>query len=135
MDNLTLQQRSDVMARVRSKGMRPELAVRKLAYSLGYRYRLHARDLPGCPDMVFRPRRKVVFVHGCFWHRHANCKLARMPKSHVSFWRQKLEGNRRRDEEKRRELVRAGWRVLTIWECQIPKIGRVAARLQRFLNA
>src|SRR5580704_9432837 len=107
------------MARVRSKNMRPEMAVRKLVFAMGYRYRLHVRDLPGCPDLVFRPRRKVIFVHGCFWHRHADCSLARLPKSRLDFWEPKLEGNRQRDEKNNEALAREGWRVLTVWECQV----------------
>lgn len=123
------------MARVRSKNSRPELLVRKLVYSLGYRYRLYQRDLPGSPDLVFRPRQKVIFVHGCFWHRHAKCALARMPKSRVDFWSEKLEGNRRRDERNKRALAREGWRVLTIWECQLRDTSRLEARIRRFLDA
>ena len=122
------------MARVRSKNSRPELAVRKIVFAFGYRYRLHARTLPGCPDLVFRPRRKVIFVHGCFWHRHANCILARMPKSRIDFWTTKLEGNRNRDNRNKRSLAREGWKVLTIWECQLRDAARVEARIRRFLD-
>lgn len=135
MDSLTPEERSEIMARVRSKNSRPELFVRKLVYALGYRYRLHQRDLPGSPDLVFRPRQKVIFVHGCFWHRHAKCALARMPKSRVDFWSEKLEGNRRRDDRNRRALAREGWRVLTIWECQIRDASRLEAKIRRFLDA
>ena len=95
MDSLSPAERSEIMARVRSKDSRPELFVRKLVFALGYRYRLHAEDLPGHPDMAFRKLRKVIFVHGCFWHRHAACALARLPKSRLDFWLPKLEGNRR----------------------------------------
>lgn len=135
VDSLSKKERSEIMARVRSKNMRPELVVRKLVFALGYRYRLHARDLPGCPDLVFRPRRKVIFVHGCFWHRHADCALARMPKSRLDFWEPKLEGNRRRDEKNGRALAREGWKVLTIWECQLNGSARVEAKIRRFLDA
>jgi DNA mismatch endonuclease (patch repair protein) len=135
VDSLTPEERSEIMARVRSKNSRPELFVRKLVYALGYRYRLHQRDLPGSPDLVFRPRQKVIFVHGCFWHRHAKCALARMPKSRVDFWSEKLEGNRRRDDRNRRALAREGWRVLTIWECQIRDASRLEAKIRRFLDA
>lgn len=123
------------MARVRSKNSRPELFVRKLVYSLGYRYRLHARDLPGQPDIAFRKFRKVIFVHGCFWHRHAACALARLPKSRLDFWLPKLEGNKKRDDSNRRALLRDGWRVLTIWECQLKSPARLTARIRRFLDA
>ena len=123
------------MARIRSKNMRPEMLVRRLVFGMGYRYRLHARELPGCPDIVFRPRRKVIFVHGCFWHRHANCAIARIPKSRVEFWEAKLEGNRKRDEKNKRKLAREGWRVLIIWECQLGDAARLEARIRRFLDA
>jgi len=123
------------MARVRSTNTRPELAVRKLVFGLGYRYRLHARELPGCPDLVFRPRRKVIFVHGCFWHRHASCALARMPKSRLEFWRPKLEGNRKRDDRNKKALAREGWKVLTIWECELNNADRLKKIIRRFLDA
>jgi DNA mismatch endonuclease (patch repair protein) len=134
VDSLSQEERSEIMARVRSKNTRPELAVRKLVFALGYRYRLHAKALPGCPDLVFRPRRKAIFVHGCFWHRHANCALARMPKSRIDFWTAKLEGNRRRDTRNKRELGRQGWKVLTIWECQLRGAASLEERIRRFLD-
>ena len=123
------------MGRVRSRNSRPELCVRKIVFALGYRYRLHARDLPGVPDLVFRSRKRVIFVHGCFWHRHANCALARMPKSRIDFWETKLEGNRKRDEKNRKALSREGWKVLTIWECQLKHTARLEGRLGRFFDA
>jgi DNA mismatch endonuclease (patch repair protein) len=123
------------MARVRSKDTRPELRVRKLVFALGYRYRLHDRKLPGCPDLVFRPRRKVIFVHGCFWHRHTRCALARLPKSRLDFWIPKLEGNKLRDQRNKRALARRRWKVLTIWECQLADPSRVSALIRRFLDA
>ena len=135
MDSLSPQERSAVMARVRSKNMRPELAVRKLVFALGFRYRLHAKDLPGHPDLVFRPRKKVIFVHGCFWHRHAKCALARMPKSRLDFWEPKLEGNRQRDEKNNKALAREGWKVLTLWECELKDVARLERRIRRFLDA
>jgi DNA mismatch endonuclease (patch repair protein) len=134
VDSLTPEERSDIMARVRSKNSRPELAVRRIVFALGYRYRLHARALPGCPDLVFRPRRKVIFVHGCFWHRHADCALARIPKSRIDFWTTKLEGNRKRDKRNKRALTREGWKVLTIWECQLRDAARLETRIRRFLD-
>ncbi|MBZ0272914.1 very short patch repair endonuclease [bacterium] len=135
MDTLSLKERSERMARVRAKDTKPEMLVRSLAHSLGYRYRLHARDLPGCPDLVFRRRRKVIFVNGCFWHRHARCALARLPKSRREFWVPKLEANKARDRRIRRALQRNGWKVLTIWECQIKDIEKLSRNLRRFLDA
>jgi DNA mismatch endonuclease (patch repair protein) len=102
---------------------------------LGYRYRLHDSRLPGCPDLVFKSRRKVIFVHGCFWHRHSRCALARMPKSRLDFWRPKLEGNKARDRRNHRALTRGGWRVLTIWECQTSEPERLRKIIRRFLDA
>ncbi len=135
MDNLSRSERSEIMARVRSTDTRPEMLVRKLVYGMGYRYRLHVRNLPGCPDIVFRKRARVVFVHGCFWHRHTGCALARLPKSRLDFWLSKLEGNKKRDDRNKRALQRKGWKVMTIWECQLKKPARLADRIRRFLDA
>jgi DNA mismatch endonuclease (patch repair protein) len=123
------------MARVRSKNTRPELLVRKLTFALGYRYRLHDKKLPGSPDLVFRPRRKVIFVHGCFWHQHERCSIARVPKSRQDFWTRKFEGNKLRDQRNKTALARQGWKVLTIWECQLVDPERVSKRIGRFLDA
>jgi DNA mismatch endonuclease (patch repair protein) len=109
--------RSANMRAIRSTGMRPELAVRRLVHGLGYRYRLHRRTLPGTPDMVFPGRRKVIFVHGCFWHGHS-CKLGHVPKSNLGYWGPKLERNRTRDEKSLKSLKADGWKVLVIWECK-----------------
>jgi DNA mismatch endonuclease (patch repair protein) len=108
-DTLTPQERSARMAKVRSRNTKPERVVRRLVYSLGFRYRLHVAHVPGKPDLVFASRRKAIFVHGCFWHRHAEpaCKLARMPKSRLDFWKPKLERNRLRDERTGREWPNA----------------------------
>ena len=135
MDTVPPSKRSEVMARVRSKDTRPELFVRRLVFAMGYRYRLHAKGLPGCPDLVFSSRQKVIFVHGCFWHRHENCALARMPKSRLGFWRPKLEGNKRRDVKNMKRLAREGWKVLTIWECQLNDSVRLQTTIRRFLDA
>ena len=123
------------MARVRSKDTAPEMLVRRVVYGMGRRYRLHAVDLPGRPDMVFRSTSKVIFVHGCFWHRHANCALARLPKSRTDFWLPKLEANRQRDARNKRALARAGWKVLTLWECQLNERERIKKKIRRFLDA
>lgn len=118
-DTLTPEQRSERMSRVRGKDTKPEILVRRLVHGMGYRYRLHRNNLPGKPDLVFGPRKKVIFIHGCYWHRHEGCKLARLPKSRLDFWLPKLEGNKARDETKQRELSAMGWKYLVIWECEI----------------
>lgn len=120
-DKLTPERRSRNMARIRARDTKPEMAVRRLVHGLGYRYRLHQRDLPGKPDLVFASRKKVVFVHGCFWHQHTAtaCKIARRPKSGGEYWDAKLDRNVARDGEVKKALARLGWRSLTIWECQV----------------
>lgn len=133
MDSLTPAQRSERMSRVRSKDTKPELAVRRLVHAMGYRYRLHGQ-LPGRPDMVFASRRKVIFVHGCFWHRHRGCKNCRMPKSRLAFWRAKLEGNRQRDLVKMKELRKLGWKPLVVWECELKAVDRLSNRIRGFLE-
>ena len=135
VDTLSPQERSQRMALVHGKDTVPEFVVRGLVFGLGYRYRLHVRGLPGQPDIVFRKRRKVIFVHGCFWHRHTNCALARLPKSRLDFWTPKLDGNRKRDQRNKRALAKDGWEVLTIWECQIKDTVRLSSTIRRFLDA
>src|SRR5690606_15584870 len=110
--------------------------VRRLVHGMGYRYRLHRRDLPGTPDLVFPGRKKVIFVHGCFWHRHPDptCKLARLPKSRREFWLPKLEGNRARDVENMARLEELGWESMTIWECQLRDQEALEERVRRFLD-
>lgn len=135
MDTLTPRQRSERMSRVRGTNTKPELAVRRLVHSLGYRYRLHDKALPGKPDLVFRKRKKVIYVHGCFWHRHANCKLARIPKSRHDFWLPKLEGNASRDARNIRRLEEMGWDALVLWECEVRHLADHAERIIEFLGA
>lgn len=134
MDTLTKAQRSERMAKIRSKNTRPELRVRQALHGLGYRYRLHRRDLPGCPDLVFPSRRKIVFVHGCFWHGHLGCKVANKPKTHGSFWSAKFKRNRSRDASNQAALVRNGWKVCTVWECETRYTAVLESRLSRFLG-
>ena len=111
--------RSQIMRAVKSKDTKPEMIVRRLVHGMGYRYRLHRAGLPGKPDLVFGPRRKVIFVHGCFWHGH-NCKRgARVPKTNVEYWTAKINRNRQRDEACEASLVAMGWRVLIVWECEM----------------
>lgn len=134
MDTLTVKQRSERMSRVKGKGTKTEMMVRRLVHGMGYRYRLHGRDLPGRPDLVFPSRRKVIFVHGCFWHRHPGCKLARMPKSRLDFWKNKLESNRERDLRNQAALLDKGWRFLVAWECELRDLGTLASRIKNFLE-
>jgi len=134
MDTLTPAERSERMSRVRGKDTVPELAVRRLVFAMGYRYRLHAKDLPGKPDLVFRSRKSAVFVHGCFWHRHRNCSLARFPKSRLDFWKAKLESNAERDQRNLVMLRERGWRTLVVWECEMKDMEQLATRLRRFLE-
>lgn len=124
MDTLTPEARSERMGRIRGRDTRPEMLVRRVIHGLGFRYRLHAKELPGKPDIVFRRRKVAIFVHGCFWHRHPDpaCKLARMPKSRIEFWQAKFNRNRDRDVEVRANLEALGWKVLVIWECQTFKL-------------
>jgi DNA mismatch endonuclease (patch repair protein) len=135
MDTMSQAQRSERMSRIRAKDTEPELRVRSLVHRMGYRFRLHGAKLPGKPDMVFPSRRKVIFIHGCFWHRHpAQCTLARLPKSRMEFWGPKLEANRLRDQRNRRALTKLGWKSLVIWECQLAKMDQVAAKIAKFLE-
>lgn len=136
MDRLTPDHRSANMRRIKSTDTRPELAVRRLCHALGYRYRLHRKDLPGKPDLVFPSRRAVIFVHGCFWHQHPldTCSDSRRPKSNASYWNKKLERNVERDRKVIRDLEQDGWRVLVIWECQSRDNG-LATRITEFLDS
>lgn len=133
MDTLTAAERSQVMKRVRSKDTRPELQVRSLVHRMGYRFRLHRKDLPGTPDLAFPRLGKIIFVHGCFWHGH-NCRAGRnRPSSNATYWRNKLDRNRSRDQRNRRSLREAGWRVMVVWECQLRDYS-LESRLRRFLE-
>ena len=135
-DTLSPAARSERMSRVRGKDTKPEMTVRRLVHGMGYRYRLHDKHLPGSPDLVFRGRRKVIFVHGCFWHRHSDpaCKLARMPKSRQNFWEPKLEGNRERDERNREALNREDWRQMVVWECECGQTEQLKNKIRGFLD-
>lgn len=135
-DTLSPSERSKRMSLVRNRDTKPELQVRRLVHGLGYRYRLHRADLPGKPDLVFSSRRKVIFVHGCFWHRHPDpeCKLARLPKSRLEFWLPKLEGNRERDLRNESLLESSGWQALIIWECELTDKSQLEAKIIDFLE-
>lgn len=137
MDTLTPAERSARMARVKGKGSSAEMTVRRLVHRMGYRYRLHGAKLPGRPDLVFPGRKKAIFVHGCFWHRHPDpdCKLARLPKSRQDFWIPKLEGNRARDLRQLEELKALGWSALILWECELKNEAFLENEIRTFLNS
>ncbi|MBN2581333.1 MAG: DNA mismatch endonuclease Vsr [Pirellulales bacterium] len=134
-DTFTKSERSRIMAAVKSKDTAPELAVRRLVHAMGYRYRLHVRSLPGVPDMVFPRFRKIINVHGCFWHLHG-CPRCRVPSARRRYWLSKLRRNAKRDAMVRRKLQREGWQVLTIWECQTTpkKLESLRKRLIAFFS-
>lgn len=118
-DSLTKEQRSRNMAAIKGINTKPEITVRKFLFAAGLRYRLHRKDLPGRPDIVLSGLKTVVFVNGCYWHRHNNCKLSYTPKSNQEFWQNKFQGNIDRDQINYRKLTEAGWKIIVVWECQV----------------
>ena len=130
----TREQRSRVMRAVKSRDTRPEMLTRRMIHAMGYRYRLHRKDLPGKPDMVFPSKRKAIFIHGCFWHGHDCARGARVPKSNRDYWETKIRRNRERDTQSEAALKRDGWRVLTVWECQMKDEEALRKRLRQFLE-
>ena len=139
MDSLTREKRSWNMSRIRSKDTRPEKMVRSLLHRAGYRFRLHRKDLPGTPDIVLLKYHTVLFVHGCFWHRHPGCPYAYTPKSRLDFWQQKFDENVARDQRNQDQLKEAGWNVIIIWECELKNpdwvLKKITEKLQSFLDA
>lgn len=133
MDIVSPEKRSQMMAGIKGKNTKPELVVRKLVHSMGFRYRLHRKNLPGSPDLAFVRLKKVIFVHGCFWHRHPGCRFAYTPKSNASFWLDKLEGNVRRDALTLTALDALGWQVLVVWECEVSHLPSLILKLNSFL--
>ncbi len=133
VDTVDKQRRSEIMGRVRNKDTKPEMVVRRVTHGLGYRYRLHYGKLPGRPDLVFPARKKVIFVHGCFWHRHEGCDRTRTPKSRVDFWTEKFEKNVARDLANREKLIALGWEILVIWECEIENSEELRSIIDTFL--
>ena len=131
VDFLTPEARSARMARIGGRDTRPEMILRKALFSEGFRYRLHAKELPGCPDIVLPRYRSVIFVQGCFWHRHLGCPVAANPKSNRTFWRQKFDGNVRRDRRVQTLLRKLGWRVIVVWECSLTARRRAEMRVRR----
>ena len=124
------------MRKIKSAGMKPEMAVRRLVHGMGYRYRLHRHDLPGRPDLIFASRKKVIFVHGCFWHSHEDpeCPIAHKPRSNLAYWEPKLERTKKRDQNNVAKLQDQGWSVLELWECELRGIKEVRDRVCRFLG-
>jgi DNA mismatch endonuclease (patch repair protein) len=135
MDSKLPDLRSENMRRIRSRDTIPEIRVRQLVHAMGYRFRLHKHDLPGRPDLVFNSLKKVIFVHGCFWHAHRRCKLSRVPKSNTDYWIPKLRRNTIRDAIVRKLLRRAGWEALVIWECKTCDPLFLRATITRFLDS
>ena len=134
MDRLSTEQRSENMRRIRSNDTKPELALRSMLHKLGYRFRLHRKDLPGRPDIVFPGRSKVIFVHGCFWHQHLGCREGRMPGSRLDYWTPKLERNLVRDAATRKLLEEQGWGVLVVWECELRNSQALSKTMRQFLE-
>ncbi|MGB8700479.1 MAG: very short patch repair endonuclease [Thermosynechococcaceae cyanobacterium] len=133
-DRLSPQRRSALMSRVTSKDTTPELSVRQRLHRLGYRYRLHRKDLPGKPDLTFGRSRKAIFIHGCFWHGHEGCRFGRLPKSNLDYWQPKLERNMQRDRANAERLREAGWDILVLWQCELKDIDGAIAKLVAFLE-
>ena len=133
VDNLSPADRGRLMGRVRSKDTKPELAVRRIAHRLGYRFRLHRRDLPGSPDLVFPSRKKVIFVHGCYCHRH-NCKKATTPRTNVNFWQKKFVDNVARDMRNMNDLAEKGWDALVVWQCETERVDSLGEKMVDFLG-
>lgn len=133
-DRITAVQRSENMRKIRGAHTKPELIVRRMVHAMGYRYRLHRKDLPGKPDLVFGPRRKVIFVHGCFWHQHPGCKAGRLPNSNAGYWHEKLRRNVERDAKVQEDLKQLGWDVLTVWDCETKDSAALSSRLLNFLS-
>lgn len=135
-DRMSAEQRSSLMARIRGRDTTPEVAVRRLAHNLGYRFRLHRRDLPGTPDLMFPRLKKAVLVHGCFWHHHQDpeCRNAVLPKTRQEWWRAKLSANVARDARNMERLSAEGWTILVLWECEV-RSGAFESKLAEFLGA
>ena len=128
------EQRSRNMSAIKSKNTKPEIKVRKVLHSMGYRFRLHSKDLPGSPDIVLPKFKTVIFVHGCFWHRHENCKYASTPKTRKEFWESKFKANVKRDLEIQEKIKNIGWKYVVIWECEARNIESIEEKIKRFLN-
>jgi DNA mismatch endonuclease, patch repair protein len=135
VDTISKERRGENMRRIKSKGMKPEMVVRRLVHSMGYRYRLHSAKLPGKPDLIFPSRKKIIDVRGCFWHQHSGCIDSHIPKSNVPYWAPKLERNKSRDKRNARSWHKMGWKYLTVWECDVSRMPALAGRLRAFLDS
>ena len=134
MDKLSAERRSDNMRQIRSNDTAPEILLRRMLHRAGYRFRLHRKDLPGKPDLVFTRRRKVIFVHGCFWHQHPGCSEGRIPNSRREYWEPKLAHNQQRDAAAQAALMEQGWKFSVIWECELKNAAAVMKTVKRFLG-
>lgn len=134
MDIFSKKKRSEIMCRIGVKNTKPELIVRKILFARGYRYRLHVKKLPGSPDIVFPSKKKVIFVHGCFWHGHRNCQKSRLPATNIHYWTLKRNGNTARDRKVSSRLRKLGWKVLIIWECQLDDVVSISKRIVKYLT-
>lgn len=132
VDHITPKHRSENMSRIRSANTKPEIIVRSLLHRLGYRFRKNVKTLPGKPDVVLKKHNAVIFVHGCFWHQHKRCKRSNMPKSNLDYWKPKLEKNVTRDRQHIKELKKQGWKILTVWECEIKDLEKLERKLTIF---
>ena len=135
MDTVSREARSHNMAQIKSRGTKPEITVRRLLHGMGYRFRLHRRDLPGCPDIAFISKQKAIFVNGCFWHQHPSCSKGRIPDSNREYWVTKLARNAARDAKNAALLAGMGWDVMTVWECQLKQLENVADELVAFMES
>lgn len=134
MDKISPEKRSEIMSKIRGKDTSPEMKVRRLVYAMGYRYKLHRKDLPGKPDLVFKGRGKVIFVHGCFWHGHKECRKSALPKTNTEFWYNKISGNIRRDGNNIEKLKELGYEVLIVWECETGDPESLTKKITKFLK-
>jgi DNA mismatch endonuclease (patch repair protein) len=133
-DVFTKKERSNVMSMIRSKNTKPELLVRQLLFSKGYRFRLHQKTLPGKPDIILKKYKTVIFVNGCFWHGHKNCKKSILPTSNIAFWKEKIQANMHRDKKAKQSLKKLGWSIFTVWECEIKNKTSFAKRMTKLLK-
>lgn len=133
-DNLTKEKRSWIMSRIKNKNTKPEIQVRSLLHSMGFRFRLHRRNLPGKPDIILPKYNTAIFVNGCFWHVHENCKDSTIPKTNTSFWEKKLKRNTERDRKIYAQLKGTGWKVVIVWECELKNIENIKLRLSREIH-